>query len=262
MQFARKPLTFLEHSQLLPTLLQGIAMAFFFIPLQAIALGGLPPARLPSATGLNNFVRITAGAIGTSVYTTLWDSRASLHHAQLAEHVAETNPAAMQAIAQLRGAGYTREQALALINRMIDQQAHTRAADDIFYVSAVLFLGLIGLHAMSLGAPVTPGAVRGVEIVRMVGFCALVIVLTLRSTTAFSLVGRNAELDDELTRANRAAAAQAGFLAAILGGVAALIASLFVALSATEVLPFVLMLGAFVAAVRFARLEKRGEADA
>ena len=103
---------------------------------------------------------------------------------------------------------------------------------------------------------------RAVDIVRIAGFCALVVVLVLRSTTAFSLVGRNAELDDELSRANRAAAAQAGFLAAILGGVVALIASLFVALSATEVLPFVLMLGAFVAAVRFARLEKRGEADA
>ncbi|MBX3644701.1 MAG: DHA2 family efflux MFS transporter permease subunit [Rubrivivax sp.] len=130
---------------LLPTLLQGIAMAFFFIPLQAIALGGLPPARLPSATGLNNFVRITAGAIGTSVYTTLWDSRASLHHAQLAEHVAETNPAAMQAIAQLRGAGYTREQALALINRMIDQQAFTMAANDLFWLSSLIFVALVAL---------------------------------------------------------------------------------------------------------------------
>ena len=129
-------------------------------------------------------------------------------------------------------------------------------------LAGAIFLGLIGLHAMSLGAPVTPGAVRGVEIVRMVGFCALVIVLTLRSTTAFSLVGRNAELDDELTRANRAAAAQAGLIAAMVGGVVALMASLFVALGVMDVLPVVLMLGAFVAAVRFAHLEKRGEADA
>ena len=130
---------------LLPTLLQGIAMAFFFIPLQAIALGGLPASRLPSATGLNNFVRITAGAVGTSVFTTLWESRASLHHAQLAEHVGPTNPAAQQAIAQLRAAGYTQEQALAQINRLVDQQAFTLAANDLFWMSALVFLLLVAL---------------------------------------------------------------------------------------------------------------------
>ena len=134
---------------LLPTVLQGIAMAFFFIPLQSIALGGLPPARMPSATGLNNFVRITAGAIGTSVYTTLWDSRASLHHAQLAEHVADTNPAAVQAIAQLRAVGYSREQALAQINRLIDQQAFTMAANDLFWMSSMLFIALVALVWLS-----------------------------------------------------------------------------------------------------------------
>jgi DHA2 family multidrug resistance protein len=130
---------------LLPTLLQGIAMAFFFIPLQAISLGGLAPARLPSAAGLNNFVRITAGAVGTSVFTTLWDSRASLHHARLTESVAETNPAAMQAIAQLRAAGYSQEQALAQINRLVDQQAFTMAANDLFWLSSVLFVLLVAL---------------------------------------------------------------------------------------------------------------------
>ena len=34
---------------------------------------------MPSAAGLSNFVRITAGAIGTSVFTTVWESRATLH---------------------------------------------------------------------------------------------------------------------------------------------------------------------------------------
>ena len=71
-------------------------------------------------------------------------------------------------------------------------------------LAGAIFLGLIGLQAVSMSAPITPGAARGVEIVRMAGFCALVVVLALRSTTAFSLVGRNAELDDELSRANRA----------------------------------------------------------
>ncbi len=130
---------------LLPTLLQGAAMAFFFIPLQSIAFAGLPPQRMPAAAGLANFVRITAGAVGTSVFTTLWESRAALHHANLSQHISLGNPAAVQALAGLERAGYSHEQALAQINRMIDQQAFTMAATDLFYLSSVIFLALIAL---------------------------------------------------------------------------------------------------------------------
>ena len=72
---------------LIPTVLQGAAMAFFFIPLQAIIFSGLTPDRMPAAAGLSNFARITAGAIGTSIFTTVWENRAALHHAELAETI-------------------------------------------------------------------------------------------------------------------------------------------------------------------------------
>jgi DHA2 family multidrug resistance protein len=130
---------------LLPTLLQGAAMAFFFIPLQTIAFAGLPPQRMPAAAGLSNFVRITAGAVGTSVFTTVWESRAALHHANLSEHISLSHPAAAQALAGLQGSGYSREQALAQINRVIDQQAFTLAAIDLFHLSSMLFIVLIVL---------------------------------------------------------------------------------------------------------------------
>ena len=51
---------------MIPTIIQGVAMAFFFIPLVTITLSGLTPDRIPAASGLSNFLRITAGAIGTS----------------------------------------------------------------------------------------------------------------------------------------------------------------------------------------------------
>lgn len=130
---------------LIPTVLQGAAMAFFFIPLQALLFSGLTPDRMPSAAGLSNFVRITAGAVGTSLFTTLWDSRASLHHAHLAEAVNRGNAAALQAIGQMTSSGLTEEQALASINRTIDQQAFTLAATDLFMLSAGMFFLLIGL---------------------------------------------------------------------------------------------------------------------
>ena len=130
---------------LIPTLLQGAAMAFFFIPLQAIVFSGLTPEELPSASGMSNFVRITAGAFGTSVFTTLWDSRASLHHAQLTESLHRGNDAVMQALSRLGATGLSPEQSQAVLNRMVDQQAYTMAATDLFYLSALLFLGLIAL---------------------------------------------------------------------------------------------------------------------
>jgi DHA2 family multidrug resistance protein len=130
---------------LLPTVLQGAAMAFFFIPLTTLTLSGLPPERMASASGLSNFVRITAGAVGTSIATTLWESRAALHHAHLAEELALGDAPLAATLAQLTQAGLTPEQALAQVNRLVDQQAFTRAADDIFLVSAGLFLLLIVL---------------------------------------------------------------------------------------------------------------------
>ncbi|MRD47887.1 DHA2 family efflux MFS transporter permease subunit [Caenimonas koreensis] len=128
---------------MVPTIIQGIAMAFFFIPLMTITMSGLPPERMPAASGLTNFVRITAGAMGTSLFTTLWERRAAFHHVHLSEMINPGSIAAQSTIAGLTSSGLTNEQALAQINRIVDQQSFMLAANDIFYMSAVLFLLLI-----------------------------------------------------------------------------------------------------------------------
>jgi DHA2 family multidrug resistance protein len=130
---------------LIPTLIQGGAVACFFIPLVTLTLSGLRPDQIAAASGLSNFTRITMGSFGTSISTTLWDHRATLHHAQLAEHISTYNPVANQALAGMQASGMTPEQTAAAVNRMIDQQAFMMSANDIFYVSAVLFLLLIGV---------------------------------------------------------------------------------------------------------------------
>ena len=129
---------------LVPTLLQGAAMAMFFIPLTTLTLAGIEPARIPSAAGLSNFTRITAGAMGTSISTTLWDNRAAMHHAHLTEGLVQGQGVFAQTLQGLQAAGMSQQQALGQINRLIDQQAFTRAADDIFLASAAIFLVLIG----------------------------------------------------------------------------------------------------------------------
>lgn len=134
---------------MIPTVIQGIAMAFFFIPLVTLTLSGLTPDRIPAASGLSNFLRITGGAIGTSVTTTLWENRATLHHAQLVEAVNNGSSAATGAMSNLGASGFSAEQVLAQINRLVDQQAFMLATSDIFYASAVLFIMLIPLVWLS-----------------------------------------------------------------------------------------------------------------
>jgi MFS transporter, DHA2 family, multidrug resistance protein len=144
---------------LIPTLIQGIAMAFFFIPLIAIGLSGLTPDRIPAASGLMNFARITAGSFGTSIVTTLWDRRATLHHAQLVEHLSTGDPVSSQALANLQSGALSTQQSYGLLNRLVDNQAFMLSANDIFYASGVLFLVLV--FVIWLARPGAGGAGAG-----------------------------------------------------------------------------------------------------
>ena len=130
---------------LVPTFIQGAALAVFFIPLITLGLSGLTPDRIPAASGLFNFARITAGSFGTSIATTFWDRRASLHHAQLAERISSYDPSSAQALAGMQAGGLSSPQSYEAVNRLIDQQAYMLSANDIFYASAVLSLLLIAV---------------------------------------------------------------------------------------------------------------------
>ena len=128
---------------LIPTLIQGIGMSLFFIPLSVILLSGIAPHKIPAASGLSSFVRIVAGSFGTSIATTIWQDRAAMHHAQLAESINAGNQTANQVLSGMAGAGFTPEQALAQVNRLVDQQAYMLGVNDVFYASALIYLLLI-----------------------------------------------------------------------------------------------------------------------
>ena len=131
------------NTMMWPTLIQGAAMAFFFIPLTTLTLSGLAPDKIPAASGLSNFARITAGSFGTSIATTVWQDRAAMHHAQLVESVNIGSSATHSVLSGFANAGLSPEQALAQVNRLVDQQSFMLAANDVFYASALIFLLLI-----------------------------------------------------------------------------------------------------------------------
>jgi DHA2 family multidrug resistance protein len=146
-----------------PIIVQGAAMAFFFVPLISLILSGLAAERVPAASGLSNFARILCGSFGTSIATTLWDNRATLHHAQLTEHVSSSSQATQQYIQTLQSGGLSLQQAGAAINRTIDVESHLLAANDLFWISSVLFLLMVGVIwlARPIKASTSPAAMGG-----------------------------------------------------------------------------------------------------
>ncbi len=127
----------------LPQLVQGVAVALFFVPLTSIALSNIKPENIASASGLYNFLRILAGGAGTSIATTLWERREALHHAQITEQVTAYSPATTQYLSQLPAGDPTA--ALAAIDRTIGGQAYSMATSDLSYAAAWIFILLIPL---------------------------------------------------------------------------------------------------------------------
>ena len=58
------------------------------VPINKVALGTLPPARLKNASGLYNLTRNLGGAVGLTCIDTLINDRRDLHLQRLQESVA------------------------------------------------------------------------------------------------------------------------------------------------------------------------------
>ncbi|HWY61586.1 MAG TPA: DHA2 family efflux MFS transporter permease subunit [Rhizomicrobium sp.] len=142
----------------LPLLVQGIAMATFFLSMITLLLDGIPPQRIPSASGVSNFVRITAGGFAASIVTTLWDRREALHQSRLADQTTAFSPWLRGAVANLHRLGLPELGAQASITRTMVGQAYLLAADDIFYASGWICLVLIAMVWMCRKAKSGGGA--------------------------------------------------------------------------------------------------------
>jgi len=129
----------------LPQLLQGVGIAFFFAPLISMNLGGIPPARLPSAAGVQNFFRMMLGSFGASIVIASWDNRQQLHRSRLGENIDAYGAAARETLDKMTAGGMTTDQAYAQIERMLSGQSYMLAANEIFWVIGCLFLLLIAL---------------------------------------------------------------------------------------------------------------------
>ncbi|MEA3139257.1 MAG: transporter, family, multidrug resistance protein [Gammaproteobacteria bacterium] len=127
----------------IPRFLQGLGVAFFFLPLNQILMSGVAPNELASASGVSNFVRTMAGSFATAITVWIWNQRSDYHHAVLTEHIKNSSQSWLQYLAQLGAHGIKGVGASEYVNQLISNQASTLGVNDVFNMLGILYLILI-----------------------------------------------------------------------------------------------------------------------
>jgi DHA2 family multidrug resistance protein len=144
-----------------PALVQGVAMGIFFVALLTIALDRVPAERLPAASGLNNFLRITASGFATSLTTTYWDRREAFHQSRLVESLSVFDPALREVMNSLKGLGFSDQAAAANVLHEVINQGYLLSSLDLFYFSGWTTLILIAACWLTRRPAATAVAVGG-----------------------------------------------------------------------------------------------------
>jgi DHA2 family multidrug resistance protein len=124
------------HDFMMPQIAQGVGMGTFFIAFVAITLNGVRAERVPAASGLSQFARISAGSFATAMITTFWDRHAAFHQSRLAEHTSIFEQPMRDAVTHLQALGLSYPQALGLLERALTVQAYANSALEFFWISA------------------------------------------------------------------------------------------------------------------------------
>jgi DHA2 family multidrug resistance protein len=136
-------------SFMLPLMVQGVAMSAFFMAMLTISLQGVAPERVPSATGISNFARITGGSFAASIFTTAWDRRESLHQTRLADASSTFSPVFAQGARSLGQSGLSDHQAVGAVARQMIGQAYLLSSIELFWICGWLSFAMIGLVWLS-----------------------------------------------------------------------------------------------------------------
>ena len=137
-------------------MIQCAGLPFFFIPLNTIAYGNLPPGKSNSASSMMNLMRNLGGGIGISIASTLLVRRAQVHQVYLAGHVTSSNQTLVQHFSSL--GGFTQRNIVSIYN-VVATQATMLSYLDVFRILTVTCLVVLGLvlclRRVNLSKPVT-----------------------------------------------------------------------------------------------------------
>jgi DHA2 family multidrug resistance protein len=130
-----------------PSVINGIAISFIFVPLTTVTMSQLGQAQIGNASGLYNLMRNLGGSIGIAFVTTMLARGAQAHQSLMVGHLTPYDPAFVQRMAAAKNVlGHqtdpvtAKEQAYAAVYSLLDQQAHLWAFVDNFYMFSLLAL--------------------------------------------------------------------------------------------------------------------------
>jgi DHA2 family multidrug resistance protein len=138
-----------------PSIINGIAISFIFVPLTTTTMSQLSQQQIGNASGLYNLVRNLGGSVGIAFVTTELARGAQVHQGLMVGHLTPTDPAfvsrlaaTQKVFAQTHDAGTARTMAYSTIYNTLDQQAHLWAFVDVFMLFG--FLALAGIPMILL----------------------------------------------------------------------------------------------------------------
>jgi DHA2 family multidrug resistance protein len=121
--------------------LQCLGLPLFFIPLNTIAYGNLPPGKSNSASSMMNLMRNLGGSIGIAVAATMLVRRTQVHQAYLSAAATRTYPPLVHYLGAM--GGFTRKNILGFYNE-VQIQAAMLSYLDVFRILTVVCVIVIG----------------------------------------------------------------------------------------------------------------------
>jgi DHA2 family multidrug resistance protein len=128
-----------------PRLLQGVGMAFFFMPLQTIMFSDVRSDEFAAASGMSSFLRNVAGSIAAAFSVWLWNERIDYHYSVLAGGV-QQNAAWVdwsQRFANATGATAGDPRLLGYTQLQVQLQAQTMGYSDVLLLFTAIILTLM-----------------------------------------------------------------------------------------------------------------------
>ena len=135
-----------------PSVVNGIAISFIFVPLTTTTMSQLGQEQMGNASGLYNLMRNIGGSIGIAFVTTMLARGAQAHQALMVGHLTPLDPvftarlaATQHALMQHTDVVTATRQAYSIIYEELNRQAHLWAFVDNFRLFALLALGCLPL---------------------------------------------------------------------------------------------------------------------
>ncbi len=117
----------------IPMFVLGAGVPACLVTLTSLGVSELPPEKIANGSGLQNFIRIMAMAVGASLTSTYWENATKGNRAELVAIIdPSTAPAALPGLQP--GSG------LAAFSRMVDMQAVMLATNDFYAMATILIL--------------------------------------------------------------------------------------------------------------------------